>query len=111
MGVTEEALRLVRREHACGCQRCLMLQDGCTLSLGNVTLAAGTTPKALTVKLYSARPAPEACHTWNARNHPQEFCSDLNVGNNIIVRVANEEGEITQMKTILLPVFRRVLRN
>ena len=58
MGVTEEASYFVRREHACGCQRYLKLQDGCTLSLDNVTLVAGTTPKASAVKLYSAQPAP-----------------------------------------------------
>ena len=65
-----------------------------TLSLDNITLAAGTTPNVSTVKLYSARPAPEARHTRNARNPLPEFCSSLNIGNSIIVRSANkEEGE------------------
>ena len=63
------------------------------MTLDNTTLAAGTTPKASTVVLYSARPTPAARHTRNARNPPPEFCNSLSVGNNITVRVSNEERE------------------
>ena len=73
IGATEEASRLVCREHACGCWPCLKLEDGCTLTLDNTTVAAGTTPKASTVVMYSARPAPAAPHTRNARNPLPEF--------------------------------------
>ena len=58
-----------------------------------MTSMAGTTPKASTVKLYPTQPAPKACHNRNARNPLPEFCSSLNIGNNIIVRVANKERE------------------
>ena len=93
IGKTETASRLMRRERACGCQPCLKLEDGCTLTLDNTTLAAGTTPKASTVVLYSASPAPAARHTRNARNPLPGFCASLSVGKNIIVRVSNEERE------------------
>lgn len=94
IGATDEASRLIRRERACGCRPSLRLvMDGCTLTKANTTLAAGTTPKARSVKLYSARPAPAARHTRNARNPLPEFCAGLTVGKNIIVRVSNEERE------------------
>ena len=35
--------------------------------------------------------APKARHTQNARNPLSEFCEGLNVGDNLIVRVSNEE--------------------
>ena len=57
-------------------------------------MAAGTTPKATFVKLYSARPAPEAHHTGNARNLLPKFCKSLRVGDNIIVWVCNAERAI-----------------
>jgi len=54
-------------------------------------LKAGTTPKATSVKLQSARPAPASRHTRNARNPLPEFCEKLKVGENIIARIAEEE--------------------
>ena len=82
----------MRRQCARGSQPCLNLVNGwCTLTLDNDTLGAGTTPRATTVKLYSARPAPAARHTRNARNPLPEFCASLSVRTNIIVRVSNEE--------------------
>mmetsp|Transcript_37338 Transcript_37338/g.67147 ORF Transcript_37338/g.67147 Transcript_37338/m.67147 type:complete len:148 (+) Transcript_37338:840-1283(+) len=38
-----------------------------------------------------ARPTPELRHTRNARNPLPEFCKKLKLGDNIIVRVANEK--------------------
>ena len=35
----------------------------------------------------------EERHTWNARNPLPEFCEGLIVGENIVVRVSNEEKE------------------
>ena len=52
---------------------------------------AGTTPRATTLVLHPAPPAPASCHTQNARNPLPEFCEGLSVGKTIIVRVSNEE--------------------
>ena len=94
IGMTEEASRLSCRERACGCRPCLrLICDDCTLTRSNTTLAAGTTPKATTKKLYSARPAPAARHTRNNRNPLPEFCMSLNVGMNVIVRISKEEKD------------------
>ena len=57
----------------------------------NISMKAGTTPKASNVVLLPARPTPEIRHTRNARNPLPEFCKKLKVGDNVIVRVANEE--------------------
>ena len=76
-----------------------------------VTLAAGTTPKASSVKLYSAQPASEARHTRNARNPSPQFCSSLNVGNNIIVLVSNEERENSPDEDYFVARIEGVLRN
>ena len=60
MGATAENASLSKRGRACGCQPCLRLQPGCTMTPENIDLKAGTTAKATTVKLYPARPTPEA---------------------------------------------------
>ena len=91
MGATEEASRLMRRERACGCRPCLCLHDDCTMTPANINLQSAKTARATTVKLQSARPAPEARHTRNARNPLPEFCEELSIGDNIIVRVSKEE--------------------
>ena len=57
----------------------------------NVNLQTAKTARATRVVLNSCRLAPEARHTRNARNPLPEFCEGLNVGDNIIVRVSNEE--------------------
>ena len=54
LGATGEASRLSRQERACGCQPCLKLLPGCTLTCNNVDLKAGTTPKASNVVLLPA---------------------------------------------------------
>ena len=107
MGVTEEASRLSRRERACGCQPCLKLLISCILTPANTGMSAGTTPQATTVSLAPARPAPEARQTRNARNPLPEFCEGLAVGQNIIVRVSNDEKKIIRTKIILLQGLRR----
>ena len=61
------------------------------MTLENVELKAGTTPKASNVVLVPVRPTPEARHTRNARNPLPEFCTKLKAGDNAIVRVENEE--------------------
>jgi len=94
IGVTEEASRLTRRTRACGCRPCLQLEDTCTLTLDNTALAAGTTPRATTVKLYSARPTLAARHTRNARNPRPDFCTGLKIGGNVIVRASKEERNL-----------------
>ena len=94
IGVTEDASRLYRRTRACGCRPCLKLEDDCALTLDNTTLAAGTTPRATIVKLYSARPTPSARHTRNARNPRPEFCTGLKIGENVIVRASQEERNL-----------------
>ena len=91
LGATEEASRFNRRERACGCQPCLKLIDGCLLTLANESRKAGTTPRATELALKSAQSAPAARYTRNARNPLPEFCEKLSVGQNIIVRVANNE--------------------
>ena len=93
MGLTEEASRLMRRERACGCHPCLRLLPSCTLSPLNTAMLAGTTPRATSVNLAPARPAPEARQTRNARNPLPEFCEALTVGKDIIVRVSNDEKD------------------
>jgi len=45
------------------------------------------------VRLHSARPSPEARRTRNARNPLPDFCEGLSVGENIIVRVSNDEKD------------------
>lgn len=45
------------------------------------------------VTLQSSRPAPAARHTRGARNPLPEFCKGLKVGQNIVVRVSNEEKD------------------
>ena len=55
LGVTEDASRLSCRERACGCQPCLKLQPGCTLTPANSALMSGTTPCATTVVLYQLK--------------------------------------------------------
>ena len=82
---------LSRWERACGCQPCLRLEPGCTMTLENVELKAGTTANASNVVLVPARPTPEARHTRNARNPLPDFFTQLKAGDNIIVRLANEE--------------------
>lgn len=96
MGATEEAASLKRRERACGCQPCFRLLPGCTLTRSNINLKGGTTAKASNIVLLPARPTPEARHTRNARNPLPEFCKKLKVGENVIVRVANEERLMNQ---------------
>ena len=91
LGVTEEASRLSRRQRACGCPPCLKLQPGCILTPANINVKAGTTPEATNVVLMPARPTPQLRHTRNARNPLPGFCKNLKVGDNVIVRVANEE--------------------
>ena len=80
LGNTEVVSRLERQERACGCQPCLKLKQGCTLTPVNTDLMAGTTARATTVVLHSARPVPAARHTRNARNPLPEFCEGLCVG-------------------------------
>ena len=63
------------------------------MTLINTSLLAGTTPKTTNAVLHSARPAPEACHTRNARNPLPGFCASLSIGNNIIAWVSKEERE------------------
>ena len=55
LGATEEVVRLPPREGACGCQTCLKLLPGCTLTLNNINAKAVTTPKASNVVLLTAR--------------------------------------------------------
>ena len=62
-----------------------------TRTPNNTALKAGTTPRGIYVKLYSARPTPEARHTRNFRNPLPEFCNSLKVRDNIIVRVHDNE--------------------
>ncbi len=93
VGATEEASRLMRQERACGCRPCLVLHDDCTMTPANGELLTAKTARATAVVVRSSRPAPEACHTRNARNPLPEFCKGLSVGDNIIVRVAEEEKE------------------
>ena len=93
IGATEEASRLLRRERACGCRPCLQLKDGCILTPANTDTKAGKSPRATTVTLQSARPAPAARHTRGARNPLPEFCKELKVSQNIVVRVSNEEKD------------------
>ena len=52
VGATAESVSLSKRGHACGCQPCLRLQPGCTMTPENIDLKVGTTAKATTVKLY-----------------------------------------------------------
>ena len=52
---------------------------------------AGTTPKASPVVLLPARPTPEARHTRSSRNPTSDFCTNLKIRDNVIVRMANEE--------------------
>ena len=98
IGATMEASSLLCHERACGCQPCLKLQRDCTLISANVSLMAGTTPRASTVVLKTACPAPASRHTRNARNPLPEFCRGLKVGKNIVVWVSNEEKEANQDK-------------
>lgn len=60
----------------------------------NVDLTAGLTPRATTVTLQSAKQTAESRHTQIARNPLPEFCNNLKVGDNIVVRVAEEEQEL-----------------
>ena len=57
----------------------------------NTELRAGTTPRGFDVTLHPAHPSPEARHTRNARNPLPDFCEQMSVRNNIIVRMAEEE--------------------
>ena len=93
IGATEEASHLMCRERVCGCRHCLKLKDGCTLTLNNTTLTAGTTPEVSTVGLYLAKPSPAARHTQMLEILLLHFFASLSVGKNIIVRVSNEERE------------------
>ena len=80
-----------------GSEQCLNIcadYFGCTLTLDNIALAAGTTPRATTVKLYSARPTLAARHTRNARNPRPDFCTGLKIGGNVIVRASKEERNL-----------------
>ena len=43
--------------------------------------------------IQSLRQVPASRHTRNARNPLPEFCNELKVGQNIIVRVSDEERE------------------
>ncbi len=89
-GKTEEASRLLRREQACSCNPCLKLEDKCLLTPA-APLKAGTTPRATCVVIQPARPAPESRHTRNARNPLPESCENMKVGENVTVRISNDE--------------------
>ena len=91
LGNSEETSRLFKRRRACVCQPCLKLEDGCILTHGNSDLKAGTTPRATIVKLYTARPTPEARQLRGSRNPTPEFCNSLSARRNVIVRVSNDE--------------------
>ena len=56
-------------------------------------LEAGTILPGSLVRLEPARPLPEARHTRNARNPLPEFCAGLKRGDNVAVRIAEEEEE------------------
>ena len=91
-GLTQITARLTRRLRVCGCQPCLRLDfENCELVPTNTRLGAGTTPRGFNVILHPARPSPEARHTRNARNPLPEFCQQIAVRDNIIVRQAEEE--------------------
>jgi hypothetical protein len=92
-GADVEVSRLVRRQRVCGCEPCLKLQRGCALIPGNADLLAAATPQALTVNIRPARAAPAARHTRNARNPLPEFSEGLEIGEDVIVRISNEERE------------------
>jgi hypothetical protein len=57
----------------------------------NAELLAAATPRGLIVNIPAARPAPDMRHTRNARNPLPDFCEGLTVGNNIVVRISNDE--------------------
>ena len=89
-GLTEEASHLLRRRRACGCQPCLKLIPFCLLTEDSL-LSAGTTPRATAVKLCASGPTPAARHTRNARNPLPSFCEESTIGQNVIVRVRDDE--------------------
>ena len=94
LGKTAEASGLHIRERACGCPPCLkMMPDKCLL-LPNSNFEAGINPPGEKIQLSAARPSAEVRHTRNARNPRQEFCAGLKVGDNVVVRIADEEREI-----------------
>ena len=92
-GATVEASRLFWRERACGCRPCLKLEDGCLLTPANTETKAGKTPRGWTVTLEPKRQTLASRHTRGARNPLPEFCQELKVGQNIIVRVSNDEKD------------------
>ena len=57
-------------------------------------LEAGIISLGSTLRLDSARLTAKACHTRNARNPLPEFCKGLNIGSNVVVRIAEEEREM-----------------
>ena len=75
---------------ACGCQPCLKLIPFCLMTEDSL-LSAGTTPRATAVKLCASGPTPAARHTRNARNPLPSFCEELTIGQNVIVRVRDDE--------------------
>ena len=111
MGATVEASRLIHRERACPCQPCFMLKDGCTLTRENVDMKAGTTAMVKQVVLRPAGPAPEARHTRGNRNPIADFCVNLSIGQNVIVRVASEErGENPNENYFVAKIMQKVVK-
>ena len=92
VGATEIASRLLRRERGCGCDQCFKLKEGCLLTPASC-YKAGTTPRATSKVLRSARPEPAGRQTRNSRNPLPEFCRNLKLGENVVVRVSNGERE------------------
>ena len=92
-GKSEEASRLFRRERLCGCPPCLILMPRNCLMLPGNGLEAGTALPGSLVRLEPARPSLETCHTRNVRNPLPELCAGLKRGDNVAVRIAEEEEE------------------